>query len=171
MKQPKETLKSYFETGDKPTEQEFCDLIDSYHHQDSGAVVTNVSVNDNGDQQITFSDGTTVSIDSPSVINQNNKIKVVDLGVLRFGGGVGVEAISRLERADAINIEKDIALPVRGNLQRISFVETLLVTAINNLNPPLIIKEDENVIFEFDIESDIVFPGPILGDVSQSAQA
>ncbi|MDE1205562.1 hypothetical protein [Tenacibaculum larymnensis] len=30
MKQNKETLKSYFETGDKPTENHFADLIDSY---------------------------------------------------------------------------------------------------------------------------------------------
>ena len=30
MKQNKETLKSYFETGDRPTETQFTDLIDSY---------------------------------------------------------------------------------------------------------------------------------------------
>jgi len=29
MKQTKTTLKTYFETGDKPTEEQFCDLIDS----------------------------------------------------------------------------------------------------------------------------------------------
>ncbi|KAB1160351.1 hypothetical protein F7018_00295 [Tenacibaculum aiptasiae] len=30
MKQNKETLKKYFETGDKPTQQQYADLIDSY---------------------------------------------------------------------------------------------------------------------------------------------
>ncbi|WP_435261014.1 hypothetical protein [Tenacibaculum sp. nBUS_03] len=30
MKQNKETLKAYFETGDKPTQQQFSDLIDSF---------------------------------------------------------------------------------------------------------------------------------------------
>ena len=30
MKQNKETLKAYFETGDKPTQQQYTDLIDSY---------------------------------------------------------------------------------------------------------------------------------------------
>ena len=30
MKQNKETLKKHFETGDKPTQQQYSDLIDSY---------------------------------------------------------------------------------------------------------------------------------------------
>ena len=30
MKQNKETLKQFFETGDKPTQQQYADLIDSY---------------------------------------------------------------------------------------------------------------------------------------------
>ncbi|WP_431166071.1 hypothetical protein [Tenacibaculum halocynthiae] len=30
MKQNKETLKAYFETGDKPTQQQYSDLVDSY---------------------------------------------------------------------------------------------------------------------------------------------
>ncbi len=33
MIRSKQTLKTYFETGDKPTEQQFCDLIDSLAHQ------------------------------------------------------------------------------------------------------------------------------------------
>lgn len=159
MKQPKEILKTYFETGDKPTEQQFCDLIDSYHHQDNGLVVTSISSNDDGDQQISFSNGSSVLVQSPNRINQNNKIRVIDLGVLNTGSieGEPIGSFSRSEESVA-----DLPSPLRPT--RTSFVEVLLIRAINNLNPPLVIAEDENVIFEFDILTDIGFPDSSLRD-------
>ncbi len=88
MKQPKEILKSYFETGDKPTEQEFCDLIDSYHHLDSGLVVTNVREESNGDIVISLSDGKSITVEKPTnQVIQDNTVRVVNLGsVFSFGG-------------------------------------------------------------------------------------
>lgn len=81
MKQPKEVLKTYFETGDKPTEQEFCDLIDSYYHQDSGLIISNISMNDDGEKVISFSDGTSVTIEETRVNDQqDNRIRTIDLG-------------------------------------------------------------------------------------------
>ncbi|WP_431166072.1 phage tail protein [Tenacibaculum halocynthiae] len=40
MKQDKETLKTYFETGDKPTQQQFSDLIDSLNNPFIGEIKT-----------------------------------------------------------------------------------------------------------------------------------
>ncbi len=142
MKQPKQILKSYFETGDKPTEKEFGDLIDSYHHQDSGIIITDVKKNENGDQKISFSDGTAITIESPKSSGaHDNKIRVVDLGIINFGPVV--------MREDS----KQRLLPNKG-----SFIESMLVNAINNLEPPLIVGEDENIIFEFDISEGMGYP-------------
>jgi len=122
MKQPKEELKSYFETGDKPTQVQFGDLIDSYHHIDSGVIVTSVTEDQEGNKTILLSDNTTITIKEPMEgSQQDNKIRVVDLG----------EVI--VERGDESNIRN------------------YLVNRINRLNPPLEVKENENVIIEFDI--------------------
>ena len=40
--QPIDTLKSWFETGDYPTQQQFWDLIDSFIHKDQGITVADV---------------------------------------------------------------------------------------------------------------------------------
>ncbi|AXT59695.1 hypothetical protein D1816_04760 [Aquimarina sp. AD10] len=134
MKQPKEILKTYFETGDKPTEQQFCDLIDSYHHLDSGTIVTSVVSDAQGNQNLNFSDGTVVTITKPTDhISQNNKIRIVDLGTIT---------------AAELSIEAS------------------LVNAVNRLNPPLVVADDENIIFEFDVrrfgEGDGEGDGPIF---------
>ncbi|CAM1350093.1 hypothetical protein [Tenacibaculum halocynthiae] len=51
MKQNKETLKAYFETGDKPTQEQFSDLIDSYvdSKQPAGDPNRRFVINKNGD--------------------------------------------------------------------------------------------------------------------------
>lgn len=38
MKRNKTTLRSYFKTGDRPTQQNFEDLFDSYHHLDESLI-------------------------------------------------------------------------------------------------------------------------------------
>jgi len=49
MKQNKDTIKSYFETGDKPTQQEYHDTWDSFRHKDENITY------DNGDTGLGFS--------------------------------------------------------------------------------------------------------------------
>ncbi len=96
MKQPKETLKSYFETGDKPTEQEFCDFIDSYHHLDSGTIITEVLQDEDGNQTVSLSDSTSFNIQNPeNYVDQNNTIRVIDLGDVRVFGGDSEIAIQQ----------------------------------------------------------------------------
>ena len=54
MKQSKETLKKYFETGDKPTQQQYSDLIDSYidSQQEAGEPNRRFVINENGDVNV-----------------------------------------------------------------------------------------------------------------------
>ena len=61
MKKPISILKTYFETGDKPTQQQFEDFIDSYIHKDDGFVITSTEQITSG-FQINFSDGTHIVI-------------------------------------------------------------------------------------------------------------
>lgn len=64
MIQSIETLKSYFETGDVPTEQQFISLIDSMYHKNSGAILIGIQTDDsNGNIILTFSDDSQVVIE------------------------------------------------------------------------------------------------------------
>lgn len=58
MKESIEKLKSYFETGDRPTQIEFESLIDSFLHKDDGVAIKSVSVNAEGNIVFAFSDDT-----------------------------------------------------------------------------------------------------------------
>ncbi|WGH74586.1 hypothetical protein P8625_10845 [Tenacibaculum tangerinum] len=73
MKQNKETLKQFFETGDKPTQQQYGDLIDSYvdAQQEAGEANRRFVIDEAGavnvtsEQQIpNYQAGTNISIDS-----------------------------------------------------------------------------------------------------------
>lgn len=59
MKASITTLKSLFQRGDKPTEKDFEDLIDSFLHKDEGTAIKNVNLDETGNLVFNFSDGTT----------------------------------------------------------------------------------------------------------------
>lgn len=129
MKKSKSVLKSYFNTGDKPTESQFSDLIDSLVHQDEAnrIYITGTSTNDKGDTIVELSNGKSITIQKPHAVkkvNQDNKIRVIDLGVI---------TISNLDN-DTKSIEKKIA------------------DRVNTIDPPIEIKEDEIVIYEYDLD-------------------
>ncbi|MFD2566069.1 hypothetical protein [Pseudotenacibaculum haliotis] len=63
MKKALYIVKSYFETGDVPTQQQFEDTWDSFHHKDDGFLVTDKTIHPNGDVTFTFSDGSNLTID------------------------------------------------------------------------------------------------------------
>ena len=55
-------LKTFFETGDRPTESQFADLIDSFLHKSSGSAVSNYSYDDQtGVLVLDFSDGGSIT--------------------------------------------------------------------------------------------------------------
>ncbi|TCI93689.1 hypothetical protein [Tenacibaculum sp. M341] len=62
MKTSVDILKSWFQTGDKPSESQFSNLIDSFHHKDDGQLITNYKLFSNGNLSLTFSDGITANI-------------------------------------------------------------------------------------------------------------
>lgn len=59
MKTSISTLKSYFERGDKPSQTDFEDIIDSFIHKDAGVAIRSINVNGAGNLVFTFSDNTT----------------------------------------------------------------------------------------------------------------
>ncbi len=121
MKKSRTVLKSYFETGDKPTEPQFSDLIDSLVHLDDGVYVTNVEKDDSGNQVISLSDNTSITIEKPQNDSvQDNKIRVIDLGRIR--------------------LYDDSPVPEQ------------LIRVLNSMDPPIVIKEDEIVVFEYDYQ-------------------
>lgn len=61
----KNTLKTFFQKGDIPEEDQFADLIDAFRHMDDGHTITNVSTDLNGIISITLSNGTVVAITPP----------------------------------------------------------------------------------------------------------
>ncbi|WP_442265868.1 hypothetical protein ACSIGC_16460 [Tenacibaculum sp. ZS6-P6] len=74
MKTSIDILKTWFQTGDKPTENQFENLIDSFHHKDDGNIITQYQIQDNGNVSFTFSDGNTASIEKfvlPNTMPQN----------------------------------------------------------------------------------------------------
>ncbi len=65
-KKPISTLKTYFETGDKPTEEQFSHLIDSFFHKDSGILPVSSSYDSGtGVFTINFSDSSEVTFTVP----------------------------------------------------------------------------------------------------------
>ncbi len=168
MKQSKAVLKSYFETGDKPTQTQFEDLIDSFVHEDdvTRIYVTGVERNQaTGDSEIKLSNGSKLLIQNPAnVINQDNKVKVVDLGNIRFdSGGMGEVRRERVSLQEEVFSEKVDAepriigeVPVRGDIivnpfPTLGGIEKILASTVNRLNPPITIEEDEIVIFQYNI--------------------
>lgn len=61
----KNTLKTFFQKGDIPEEDQFADLIDAFRHMDDGHTITNVFTAPNGIISITLSNGAIVAITPP----------------------------------------------------------------------------------------------------------
>ncbi|MFT5890176.1 MAG: hypothetical protein ACI9Y7_000265, partial [Dokdonia sp.] len=59
MKTSISTLKSYFESGDRPSQTDFENLIDSFLHKDAGVAIKSINLNGDGNFVFTFSDNTT----------------------------------------------------------------------------------------------------------------
>ncbi|MGG6229640.1 hypothetical protein [Tenacibaculum sp. SDUM215027] len=91
MKQNKETLKQFFETGDKPTQEQYSDLIDSYidAKQPEGEANRRFVINETGEvsvaseQQVpTYQAGTNIMIDETDplqpVINAAPRVNVTE---------------------------------------------------------------------------------------------
>lgn len=65
-KQSKTNLRRWFETDDKPDQQQFWDWLDSYYHKDEGVILSQVVGLGGGKFQLQFSDGQTITINATS---------------------------------------------------------------------------------------------------------
>ena len=66
MKRTLEEIKAWYETGDVPTQAQFHDTWDSFHHKDAGLLVKETTVNAEGNKVITLSDDTEIIIEQSS---------------------------------------------------------------------------------------------------------
>ena len=169
MKQSKAVLKSYFETGDRPTQEQFENLIDSFVHEDDITKIYVSSVERNeatGDSVIKLSNGSKLLIQNPAnVIIQDNKIKVVDLGNIRLNeGGVGMvrkegevrrESMRTIVDREILEQPSRIDTPIRELPVKFYGIEGVLAATVNRLNPPVVIEEDEIVVFQYNIVQQI----------------
>ncbi|NAS30939.1 hypothetical protein GTQ40_08165 [Flavobacteriaceae bacterium R38] len=106
MKQTIETLKTYFETGDKPTQQQFYDLIDSLYHKDEGKLIISIEPLVNGDIGILFQDQSTFTIPK-TLIPDNWDIDQVNGLLDALNNKVTVEPGKQLSTEDFTTVLKD----------------------------------------------------------------
>lgn len=102
----KNTLKTFFQKGDIPEEDQFADLIDAFRHMNDGHTITDVSTAPNGIISITLSNGTVVAITPP----------VNDEYVPKTGGGFTGHVGVGTETPGAILEVKGTFSPTRPHL-------------------------------------------------------
>lgn len=96
MKKTIQELRTYFETGDRPTQGQFWDWLDSFIHKDEGFVIS-AAENTSEGFKITFSNGNVVVI--PTVeIPESQEMEYIN-GLVGFVDGVN-EFIATLQLTD-----------------------------------------------------------------------
>ena len=128
MKQNKETLKQFFETGDKPTQQQYADLIDSYidSKQEAGEANRRFVIDETGEVSVAseqlipvYQSGTNVSIDTINPLQP----------VINVTGNSGATDLSydAATRTVASSTGTDVILPLadttNAGLQKANFYE------------------------------------------------
>ncbi|MDH7447692.1 hypothetical protein [Aquimarina sp. 2201CG14-23] len=97
----KEELKSYFETGDVPTEEQYRELIDGFYHKNDGKIIKKILDNADDPVVIEFNDGTTLDI--PKFWDMDQVHGLLDA----LTNKVTVETNKGLSSNDFTNAEKE----------------------------------------------------------------
>ncbi len=107
MKKNKEELKTYFETGDKPTQEQYADLIDSFidAKQPVGEANRSFSVDENGE----------VSIVSEKVIPEYTLSDITNNKLSLLKDGVAVKEIDLTSYIDDTNLSRLVSGEVDEN--------------------------------------------------------
>lgn len=100
---PINTLKSFFEPGDRPTAQQFADLIDSFLHKDTGVVIIGKAFNaTTGVLTLEFSDSTAINVTVPtgfSISQIDGLVAALDNKVTKeTGKGLSANDYSAVEK-------------------------------------------------------------------------
>ncbi len=105
MIKSKDTLKTYFETGDIPTEPQFTDLIDSLRHIQDGQVIVSHTTDSVGNTIITLSDGRKISMNQ---IDSNGFAKQEIIPSREINTGWYTIAVNAGNRASAKFVLRDV---------------------------------------------------------------
>lgn len=164
-------LKTYFETGDKPTEQQFCELIESFHHKGESITIQNIRVDSLGDSILSLSNGSEITVSGNNGgLPQNNKIRKVYLGEVNLVLPGDVRPVLPDEGSDGGESSSRSIVTGPTSLDRVidsNSIANLMVQRINQLTSPVVVTEDELILFEMDVnfhQGIPIGPFPIDGD-------
>lgn len=127
MIQTKDILKTYFETGDFPTEAQFTELIDSFRHIQDGATITSVNIVGEGGAIFNFSTGESVTIDLNNIKSKLIQDFIIEDGFAKLKNSAG-EVITEapvddfVKKSDSNEVTNDVGgenvvlnLPANGS--------------------------------------------------------
>lgn len=155
-------LKTFFETGDRPTESQFGDLIDSFVHKTTGAVVIDKSYNeDTGVFSISFSDGITISFGVNG--SESEPISFIDGLEDALDGKVDKVAGRGLSTNDFTNALKtkleDLQLIELPTFYEIGFINGLQAALDDKANANEVVRSVNNVMPDDD--GNVVIPSGV----------
>ncbi len=106
MKRSRNVLKGYFESGDKPTQAQFVDLIDSFFHEEDGNLIQSTDQS-GGATVLNFSDGSMLTVTGGSGGGAQNNVtdyrSQFDAGYIYAGYLLNAQAV--ITRYNDITIE------------------------------------------------------------------
>lgn len=150
-------LKTFFETGDRPTESQFGDLIDSFIHKTTGSVVIGKSVDAaTGDVLIQFSDGDSIGFN----------VNPLESAEISFINGLQAALDAKVDKENGKGLStNDFTNELRTkleNLQQVTLPTSYEIDFINGLQEALNSKANDD-----EVVKSVTFNGtPYLPDGS-----
>lgn len=113
MKRSRDLLKTYFQTGDTPTEQQFADWLDSYFHKDDAVAIENIAglqviLNDLQDLQISDISGL------QDKINKLDNLQISDISGLQGA----LDSLGNIQISDVQNLTSVLST-ITSNIESI----------------------------------------------------
>ncbi len=120
----KSQIKSFFQTGDKPTEAEFIDLVDSYVDK-SGPIGALETITSGAPTGYPYFSGGVPSIHDPAQVLATNGIEVYTSAQVQsiVGGGIGPAILARIATTAAATAATDTSALMTPFLTRRSTVD------------------------------------------------
>ncbi|QKX04893.1 hypothetical protein HN014_08165 [Aquimarina sp. TRL1] len=133
-------LKSYFVEYSKPSQSQFADLIDSFHHKDSGQIILGHTQKENGDIEVSLSDGEKINIPK-SVLPDQKPLTFIEGLVDALEAKVSKQPGKQLS-------DENFTTELKGkleNLQNYTHPEKHSISEIKNLSARLnsLVKKEE----------------------------
>ncbi len=154
MKRTKETLKSYFETGDQPTQSQYEDVIDSLYHKDEGKIVKNYQQSEEGAHEITLSDDSKIVIEpSQSFVADNQETKRIEFTPSFFGAeGVYGENARGIYYKTGDRVDITIVIENMNNEREGGTNQTMFIEGIPTIDGTVYARDVNETLFQVKIE-------------------